>query len=86
MAEMDGHAELAYLVSVKDLRDVCDAITDESPEYKFTCYSRLSDFERAIIPHMKGFELNVSVSNCPVNGLNDLLMRVAVRQPANKLH
>ena len=37
MAEMVGHVERAYLVSVDDLRDICDALNDGKREYKLTC-------------------------------------------------
>jgi hypothetical protein len=37
MAEMGGPVDRAYLVSVDDLRDICDALNDGKREYKLTC-------------------------------------------------
>jgi hypothetical protein len=37
MGEMDGPVERAYLVSVDDLRDICNALHDGKSEYKLTC-------------------------------------------------
>lgn len=37
MAEMAGPVDRAYLVSVEDLRDICDALSDGKREYKLTC-------------------------------------------------
>jgi hypothetical protein len=37
MAGMDGHIDRAFLVSVEDLRDICDALNDEKREYRLTC-------------------------------------------------
>jgi len=36
MAGMDGPVDRAYLVSVEDLRDICDALTDGKLEYRLT--------------------------------------------------
>jgi hypothetical protein len=36
MAEMDGPVDRAFLVSVADLRDICDALNDEKREYRLT--------------------------------------------------
>ena len=36
MAEMDSPVERAYLVSVHDLRGICDALTDRKREYRLT--------------------------------------------------
>ena len=37
MAGMDGPVDRAYLVSVEDLRDICDALNDGKREYRLTC-------------------------------------------------
>ena len=36
MAGMDGSVERAYLVSVEDLRDICDALNNEKREYRLS--------------------------------------------------
>ena len=36
MAGMDGPVDRAYLVSVEDLRDICEALTDGKREYRLT--------------------------------------------------
>ncbi len=40
---MGRPVERAYLVSVDDLRDICDALNDAKREYKLTC-----DDEKAV--------------------------------------
>jgi len=37
MGEMGGPVDRAYLVSVDDLRDICDALNDGKREYELTC-------------------------------------------------
>jgi len=37
MAGMDGPVDRAFLVSVADLRDICDSLNDEKREYRLTC-------------------------------------------------
>jgi hypothetical protein len=37
MAEKHGPVEVAYMVSVDDLRTICDALTKGNREYKLTC-------------------------------------------------
>jgi hypothetical protein len=37
MGEMGGVVERAFIVSVDDLRDICDALNDGKHEYKLTC-------------------------------------------------
>jgi len=37
MAGMDGPVERAYLVSVNDLRGICDALTNVKREYRLSC-------------------------------------------------
>lgn len=40
MAGMDGSVERAYLVSVEDLRDICDALNNEKREYRLSRETR----------------------------------------------
>jgi hypothetical protein len=49
MAGMDGPVDRAYLVSVEDLRDICDALNDEKREYRVIC-----DEEKTVAISYKG--------------------------------
>ena len=55
--------EVAYLVSVEDLRDICDALTDGKCEYKVTC----DDDTTAAISYNDGPDnLNATSFNFPI--------------------
>ena len=55
MGEMGDPVELAYLVSVDDLHDICDALNDGTREYRLTCDAgKRCVYLRRCLPRMLG--------------------------------
>ncbi len=63
MAGMGGPVDRAFLVSVEDLRDICDALNDEKCEYRLT---RESEREVAIFYNEGPDDLNAVCFTFPI--------------------